>query len=318
MISAGGYPCGPLRSLRDMLDLEAISFVKAITGLRQFITDIDRFDASQPMLEKDRTDILLPHINELAAALAKVNARSALASATRLQRRLSETNSALLPYGALKAALLDIESRFADHLIDIKLFVLSEQEASFFDPADKLLGGIQPVEGFSRAYPNAAFEIEEAAKCIALQRSTAAVFHCMRALENGIKAICKMLDVPDATKPADKNWGVILKAIKDKIDEKWPKQTRLPNSQGARIEALYATLDAIKNPWRNATMHVETIYQPHEALHIARCTGVFMIELMKHCDEEGIAPEASPAKATVGGEIISDRSAAIRLSEEGK
>jgi hypothetical protein len=121
----------------------------------------------------------------------------------------------------------------------------------------------------------------------------------MRVLECGIKAFCKLLKIPDATKPADKNWGVILKAIKERIDELYPNRTRLQGSQGAKLEALYATLDAIKNPWRNATMHVENIYAPHEALHIARCTGVFMLELLKHCDEEGLAGEDSPANATV-------------------
>ncbi|MEH2590274.1 hypothetical protein [Bradyrhizobium sp. AZCC 1721] len=287
-----------------MRDLEPVSFMKAVTEMRHFIVTIERIpNQSARVGEDDRAKILSPLINELIGALTKVEARSALASAARLRLNIENGNSGLT-YEAVRNTLLDIESRFADHLSDIKLFVLNWQEASLFGPADNVLGNQRPIEGFSRAYPNAAFEIEEAAKCIALERYTACVFHCMRALEHGIKALCALLGVPDVTKPAEKNWGAILKAIKERIDEKWPAKTRLPNTRGAKIEALYATLDAIKNPWRNATMHVESIYAPHEALHIARCTGVFLIELMKHCDEHGIVTEESPAQASVGEAIV--------------
>jgi hypothetical protein len=103
-----------------------------------------------------------------------------------------------------------------------------------------------------------------------------------------------------------KKSGVILEAIRKRIDEKWPKNARLAGSKGAQIEALYATLDAIKNPWRNATMHVEKTYAPHEALHIARCVGMFLVELMKHCDESGIPPHSSPAKASVGEGVANE------------
>jgi hypothetical protein len=284
-----------------MLVLEAISFMGAATTMRHNILVIECIENRSGVVgDEDKTKLLSPQFEQLVTELRKVGARSALASATRLQQRLV---LGTITCDDVRSALLDIESRFADHLVDIKLLVLNEQETSFFAPADELLGFAgRPVEGFSRAYPNSAFEIEEACKCLALGRQTACVFHCMRALEHGIKALCKLLSIPDATKPADKNWGKILDAVRAKTEEKWPKNTRAPDSKGAQIEALYVTLDAIKNPWRNATMHVETIYAPHEALHIARCTGMFLLELMKHCDEEGIPPETSPAKSSVGDE----------------
>ncbi|MGY3074807.1 hypothetical protein ACVWZZ_001178 [Bradyrhizobium sp. LM6.10] len=286
-----------------MLDLEALSFLKAVAELRHLINLIDQVqDKAGAVSPEDRTNIIGPQLNNLLIALGKVGARSALAPANRLQHKIADPNS-LITYDDLGKAFIDIESRFGDHLVDIKLFVLNAQEAGLFVPADQLLGlGGQPVEGFSRAFSNASFEIEEAAKCVALARYTACVFHCMRAIECGIKALCKFLEIPDATKPAEKSWGIILGKIQAKIDEKWPPKSRVTNSQGAKLEAMYVTLDAIKNPWRNATMHVETIYAPHEALHIARCTGMFLLELMKHCDEDGIPPESSPAMVTVAHE----------------
>ena len=38
-------------------------------------------------------------------------------------------------------------------------------------------------------FPSAAFDIDEAGKCLAIGRSTAAVFHLMRALETAIRAV---------------------------------------------------------------------------------------------------------------------------------
>ena len=298
---AGGFPPGRLWGLLEMQELLAIPFMGAVTELRTLIVLTQGIqDKSKQVGQDDREKIYASHIDRLIDALEKTWARSAMVSASRLKNRLTDTNITLT-YNDVVSALDDIESRFADHLSDIKLLILHPQEASLFEPADSLLATANvPVDGFSRAFPNASFEIEEAAKCIALGRHTAAVFHCMRAIEHGIKALAKSLDVPDPTKAAEKNWGIILKAVRDAIDQKWPKQSRLPNSTGAKLESLYATLDAIKNPWRNATMHVETIYAPHEALHIARCTGIFMLELMRHSDEDGVLKESSPAGATVG------------------
>lgn len=59
------------------------------------------------------------------------------------------------------------------------LYVLEENKAGYFQPDDPLFGAV-----FERAFPSAIFELEEAAKCLALDRPTAAVFHLMRIMEN--------------------------------------------------------------------------------------------------------------------------------------
>jgi hypothetical protein len=312
MSSVGGFVPGRLWGLLEMLELKATTFVAAVGEMRALITLIKGFqNKSEAVSMVDRETVFTPHLGRLLDALEGTGARSALASANRLKAKIGDPN-VVLSHHDIGLVLADIESRFGDHLSDIKLFVLNEQEASMFEPADRLLSfSSVPIEGFSRAFPSASFEIEEACKCIALGRHTACVFHCMRSLERAIRALCKLLEIPDPTKPAEKNWGTILDAIKKRIDEKWPKNKRMSGSEGAQLEALYVTLDAIKNPWRNAAMHVESVYAPHDALHIARCTGMFLVELMKHCDESGIPLEASPAKATVGEEPTSAVSVSI-------
>lgn len=290
---------GKLWSLLEMLELNANAFIGAATQVRSLIHRIENVTEKNTHIVGDDLSFIANHLDGFIVEVEKIGARSASIAANRLlQQVLSEVPN--LSYSAAQMRIIEIESRFADHLVDIKMFVLNQQETILMQPVDGLLSVAgHPVEGFAQAFPNASFEIEEASKCIALSRSTAAVFHSMRALECGIKAMCVFIGAPDVTKPSEKNWGHILKGIKEKIDEKWPKNTRLKDPMGAKMESLYATLDAVRNPWRNSAMHVETIYVPHEALHILRCSSMFLLELAKHCDEEGRAPSDSPAMVAV-------------------
>jgi hypothetical protein len=56
---------------------------------------------------------------------------------------------------------------------------------------------------------------------------------------------------------------------------------------GALFEELHASLDAVKNPWRNATMHVERKYTDDEAEHVFAAVRGFMMKLASRCDENG-------------------------------
>lgn len=294
---------GPLQpaiwSLWEMLEIKALPFLSAVTEMRTLIVTIGGFDFNEQVAEEARAGVLSTHAGKLADELEKLSARSAIAVANRLKQRLQDASNPIT-YGGVQNMLIDIESRFADHLSDIRLLVLSPNEVGLMGTADEMLSTPErSSEGFPLAYPKAAFEIEESAKCIALGRFTASAFHSMRALECGIKAMARYLGIPDPTKPAERNWGHILGEIKKAINDKWPPGSRVAGSDGANAERLYVTLDAVKNPWRNSTMHVETIYAPHEALHILRCVCVFMLDLSQLCDEQGRTLSDAPAMTAV-------------------
>lgn len=241
-------------------------------------------DKNEVLLKVNADNFFIPLSERLLLYLSTVNAASAIASAKRLDAQLKMDT--LPNMGELHLALTDIESRFVDHLEYVKLYAIQPQEVSFMEPAKTLLAvDGKPIEDIAGTFPTASFEIEEAAKCFAFGRYTASVFHCMRTMEIGLKVLARKLGIPNPVTPTDRNWGNMLKAIKDKIDEKWPKNTRLHGTEGERMEALYNTLDSVKNPWRNATMHVEVTYAPHEALHIMRCVGIYVLELKKHANE---------------------------------
>jgi hypothetical protein len=268
----------------DMLEINGQSFMHAVQEIRRVQTYMDR--ASDQEIWKaaigvDRKPIIAA-AEGIIQATQQLYARASNIAATRLKNALESNEK--FTWTDLRSAMVDIDSRLRDELTLVKLFVLSDQESLALGSGQSLLG-----EFVSDRFPSMLFEIEEAAKCLALGRSTASAFHSMRALEVTIRALAAFLQIPDPTKPAERNWAVVLGAIKAKIDERYPAKSRMPGSEGAKVEALYATLDAIKNPWRNATMHTENVYQPHEANHILQCVNVFVLNLAQLCDENGVA-----------------------------
>ncbi len=280
-------------SLREMLELNARFFLNAVTELRAIQVVLQNVINMADMVGDADNKILLDHLERMGSAIEAIGARSAYKSADRLESAL-KGDYAALNYEFVSNGLADIESRFADHLEDIQLYVANNQEVAFLGAADDLI----EIGGFSVAFPNAALELEESSKCIVFGRHTASVFHAMRVLEYGIRALAASLGIEDPLKAQERNWSIVLGKIRDKLDSDWPRSRRLANTKGAELEGLYATLDAVKSPWRNATMHVENVYLPHEALHILRCVGFFMQKLIRHCDEKGHptdTPELLPA-----------------------
>ncbi len=154
----------------------------------------------------------------------------------------------------------------------------------FYSSGSALFGG----EDVANKFPSAAFEIDEAGKCIALDRHTACVFHLMRIMELGIRAMASCLGIPDPVKPAERNWGIILRKIRDDgIQKKWPTAADRMAGDGAVLESLQASLDAVKSPWRDTTMHVEKKYTGEEAQHIFDAVRGFMMNLASRCDANG-------------------------------
>lgn len=271
----------------DMLEINGQSFMNAVIEMRRVKVLIEGNGEApgwkNDPIPADTRPIALGHIDEMVVAVQQLHARAAYISADRLRDNLE--NNETFTWNQLRDAMADIELRLSDELSLVKLFVLNPAQSVYLLPGPDLMG-----QQVADRFPSLLFEMEEAAKCLALARPTASAFHSMRALEIAIRAMAKFLGIADPTRPAERNWGFVLKTIKAAIDAKYPSNTRMPNSEGSALEALFQSLDAIKNPWRNATMHAENVYQPHEADHILQCVNVFLLNLSALCDEDGAAP----------------------------
>lgn len=166
-------------------------------------------------------------------------------------------------------------------------FYMSGSEKILFQPEED-----SPIFGndVRNKFTSALFEIDEAAKCLALERSTAAVFHLMRVMEVGVYAASRCLSIPDPIRGADKNWGKILQKIRDERNLRnsaTPKRWASFDDDAYFLD-IYATLDTVKNAWRNTTMHVANKYTVEEAQNIFVAVRVFMMKLAKRMDEHGL------------------------------
>lgn len=181
----------------------------------------------------------------------------------------------------LEGLLRDFRQRLYDALKRPKFLVLNAREQEFYEPAQSHYG-----TQVNTSFPSITYEIDEAAKCLALGRSTASAFHSIRCLEAAIRAMSRCLGIPDPTKGADRSWHNALRAFKTEMDRRWPPSGRL-SGDGRRFEELHAILSSLQSPYRNATMHLDQKYTDEEARYIFDAVGVLMKKLTSRCDEDG-------------------------------
>jgi hypothetical protein len=183
---------------------------------------------------------------------------------------------------SLYPMVLELYNRMRDDLNDRLLLFVDASHVGFYHQSELLFGN-EVATGF----PSILYDAEEAGKCLALERSTAAVFHSIRCLEAAIRAISRCLGVPDPTRAADRNWGSMLKEVKAEIDRRWPTSTNRLSGDGQTFDEIHAALAGIQNPWRNATMHLDQKYTEAEARHVFDVVRGLIRRVASRCDELG-------------------------------
>lgn len=275
-----------------MLKFNAANFYQATTAIQHSKSFLDGREKHDPDFKKKpmraseggraALSISLTRVETLREPLKSIGAQVSLIVLDDMEAFIKEDDDVTVE------DLIDfyeqLDTTLRRELSICYVFSLSKKERELFEPGEPLFG-----EEFERNFASGgAFELDEAAKCRALGRYTAAVFHLMRIMEIGIAAVARCLGIPDPVKPAERNWGNILKAINNGIQAKWPNSADRMHGDGAFFEDVYASLDAVRNPWRNATMHVERKYTPDDAEHIFIAVKGFMKKLASRCDEDGL------------------------------
>ncbi|MGC2247345.1 MAG: hypothetical protein WA609_12140 [Terriglobales bacterium] len=127
-------------------------------------------------------------------------------------------------------------------------------------------------KNFSEVVPGAEWEGNEAISCYVLNRSTATVFHSMRAAEHGLRVLAKKLRVSSALRHKNQivpieyaDWQKVITAIKNKLDDigkirVGPKrQALLEKYSDAADHCIY-----MKDIWRNNISHSRKPYKKVE------------------------------------------------------
>ena len=260
-----------------MLRLDAAAFYFATSALRYMhayvktCQELGGDSALKAPLTAHHREGILHHSKDLTA---HVDTLQVVMTGMSLDRLIEDAQKPEFSYERLAEAIEDVDARLKDELRLITVYVLDYSKAKYFETGQDLFGA-----DVAQKFQSAAFEIDEAGKCLAVHRSTACVFHLMRVLEIGIRALARCLAIPDPTKPSER--------IKDGIESRWPSTANRIQGDGALFESLYASLDAVKNPWRNATMHVEKKYTGEEAINVMNAVEGFMKRLALRMDEMG-------------------------------
>jgi hypothetical protein len=232
-----------------------------------------KLDDPSRIFIRSRLKGLPEHLDALGAHVTTLALNEALDSISRSQA----------DWGKVADAFEEITNTLRRELSLTAVLIIEREHREYFVSRKPLFG-----HDFAEKFKTmGVFELDEAGKCFALGRPTACVFHLMRIMEIGIRALAGCLNIPDPAKPVEKNWGLILKRIKERIDSRWPQPSDRLAGDGLLFESLYASLDAVRNPWRNETMHPASKYTDDEARHLIVAVEGFMKKLSSRMDEGG-------------------------------
>ncbi len=220
---------------------------------------------------------LADHLSKTKADCRAVGLEFSVLHIDRMQRQLDIKCTLGTYAGMLKV----LQERIEDEMSLSLFFHVSKDKAAFYEKVDPF--GAQVTANF----PAATFDIEEGNKCYATDRNTACVMHLMRSLEVALDAIGLGVGVPNAVVEAQNSWERLLSKISDQIrandgagDPAWTQKRQF-------FVDAHAHLFAVKNAWRNPSMHLEKKYDDREAERIYRAVQDFMEHLATHLDESG-------------------------------
>lgn len=125
-------------------------------------------------------------------------------------------------------------------------------------------------EAIATAFPQASFDLREAARCFALGCGTACVLHLMRAVEGVLEAAAGHLSISYQRN----GWGPFMAAMRKALEVKYPRKDdhELRRFFDEFLERIAALKDAVRNP----SMHGVTHYNMEEAEDVFRATRAFM------------------------------------------
>ena len=226
------------------------------------------------MLIKERLGVAEEDCAELGLVLSVKSIRRTL----RLIESGEESGKELTTKD-VTARFEDLTERLLDEMESILFFSLDSSKRRFYDEP-QLFG-----EAVAQSFPSAADDIEEAGKCLALSRATACVFHLMRVMEHGLRAVGKSLNDPSIDPERNPTWKMVLTKFDSELQKSLANRSSEWMEDDAFFSGVAASLHAVKDAWRNPTMHVRISYTEEQALDVYNSVRGFMRHIAKKVAE---------------------------------
>jgi hypothetical protein len=178
--------------------------------------------------------------------------------------------------------------------IALRKFVLIAEDRAVYVDGNNLFGG-----EVANSFPSAAMDIQEAGNCLAVERTTAAVFHSMRAVETALRVLAKEAHLASDGPIERQQWGQIIGLLERRIEfmkkapqTHWPS-VEIKEAQVRFYTEAYIEFRSINDAWRKHVSHAraDSFYSREQALSIFTHSGEFMRILARRISENDQMPE---------------------------
>ena len=148
-----------------------------------------------------------------------------------------------------------------EEMATVKMVVIKQEKVQFFEQ-DALFGAA--VKNAASVELNA--EIRAAGNCLAADLNTAAVFHLMRIVELGMRALAPQLKVKlSKHQISQATWSKLIAVMDDEIRQAQdpknkPGHKALKPGQRRFYRGLILSINSFKDLWRNDVMHTRGNY----------------------------------------------------------
>lgn len=178
-------------------------------------------------------------------------------------------DSKQLDLSELRIKYNELAQRIEDELQSKQFFHVETSLVGFYD-------NNQFQEEIVNRFSVAIYDMEESGKCFALGRHTACAFHLLRVIEAGIISLKESVGSQKTTH----TWMDVIKILDEYAKKSAEKGKR------TKIQEIISRLYAIKDAWRNPTMHVVMRYGKEEAKEVFDATKNFMANLCNYLDSD--------------------------------
>jgi hypothetical protein len=169
--------------------------------------------------------------------------------------------------------VLTLTERMADECETKNFLYVPSERVRFYKEPTKDWGDVP------NRFGSTVFDVEESGKSFACERYTAAVFHVMRVLEAGLKALGSSLRDPMFLQSTNRSWDTILKKCWKELDPQNPSRAPTWQADPDFFNGVTGYLQNVKDAWRNPTMHVGQKYTEEETERIVVSARIFMAHL---------------------------------------
>ena len=269
----------------------------------RFVEIADRVNKDEPLGKEDIKTISM-HLHSLADDFEYLNLNFSLMYLNDIQKKIVSTPITFNEFDRE----IDILSGRIDDQIDELIFGFIPKDKGRFFEAEKLFGN----EVFDN-FPSAREEIKEAGNSYALNVNTACVFHLMRVVEIGARAMYwqmtkrknvviekykkgvakKMLE----SKPMELcDWNTLIKGFNLALEklESGKSKSITKNQSHAYFNRLVKIFDNFRSGWRNVISHgneidsssKRTLFKEGETSDLMRDTERFMRLLAERVREK--------------------------------